>query len=276
MATALKGTEFFQVVPVQANGQPTAALQQVTTQDVANLSAGGSTSTLITALNTVGAGTITAAGIYGKITARGGTQSGAAFTDTTDTAANIIAALPTGAVVGTAFKYTYENTTNAAATLTGGTGVTVSGVTVVPAGQWAEFLVTYSAANTITMVGYEMGANSSELPAQFVTNTTTTTFAAGQLTGSEFQVYANTGNTPGTITTRTAAQMIADIPNASVGLSWVLRIYHGGTGTLTVAAGTNVTLTGTATIATTTFRDFLCTITSATAITMQNIGSGTA
>ncbi len=107
-----------------------------------------------TALNTVGAGTVTAAGINGGFTIRGGSQSNTAFTDTTDTAANIISGNP-GLVgkIGTSFLYYYRNTTNANATLSGGTGVTVSGVTVVPGGTWALYLVTYTAAATITMVG---------------------------------------------------------------------------------------------------------------------------
>lgn len=109
-----------------------------------------------TALTTVGAGTITAAGINGGFTTRSG--STAAFTDTTDTAANIIAGQP-GLVnkIGTAFSYTYVNNTVAVATLTGGTGITVSGITAVPANSWAQYLITYTAAGTITMVGVEQG-----------------------------------------------------------------------------------------------------------------------
>jgi len=112
------------------------------------------TAPVSTALNTVGAGTITAAGINGGITARGGSQANAAFTDTTDTAANIVAGNPALiGKVGASFLYAYQNTTNANATLQGGTGVTVSGVTVVPGNCTALFLVTQTAANTITMVG---------------------------------------------------------------------------------------------------------------------------
>jgi len=110
----------------------------------------------ITTLSTVGAGTITGAGIAGRITSRTGSQSGTPFTDTTDTAANIITALP-NANIGVSFEYTYQNTTNAVATLTGGTGVTVSGITAVPAGFSARYLVTYTAAATITMVGFSSG-----------------------------------------------------------------------------------------------------------------------
>lgn len=231
---------------------------------------------IITALTTVGAGTITAAGIAGGITNR--TGSTAAFTDTTDTATNIIAALP-NANVGQSFEYTYFNNTAGTATLTGGTGVTVSGLgTLVPQGTWARFLVTYTAAATVTMVAFSTGSIGALPASKFTTGTTTTTFAAAQLTGANYVIYTNTQGTPGSIATRTATQMIADIPNAYVGQNWILRVVNGqGTGTLTITAGTDVTLTGTATVAINTWRDFNCSITSVAAhtITMQNIGDGT-
>lgn len=109
-----------------------------------------------TALSTVGAGTVTATGFNTGYTARSG--STAAFTDTTDTAANIIAAVP--AIVnkiGASFIYTYVNNTVAVATLTGGTGVTVSGVTTIPANSWATYIITYTAAATLTMAGISQG-----------------------------------------------------------------------------------------------------------------------
>ncbi len=112
--------------------------------------------------------------------------------------------------------------------------------------------------------------------AKFTTNTTTTTFTAGELTGAPFVNYTNTQGTPGSIATRTATQMFADDPNAWVGNSYLLRITNGqGTGILTVTAGSGVTLTGTATIALNTWRDFVVTYTSATALVMQNIATGT-
>lgn len=107
---------------------------------------------VVTALTTVGAGTITAAGIAGGVTTRGGSQSATPFTDTTDTADNIIAAQP-NAHIGVSWEYTYKNNTDGAATLTGGTGVTVSAVTIVPANGAARYLVTYTAADTVTMAG---------------------------------------------------------------------------------------------------------------------------
>jgi hypothetical protein len=115
----------------------------------------------LTALTTVGAGTILAAAFAGGLLARSGTQA-AGFTDTTDTAVNIIAACSAlvGKVgAGQMFRYV-NNTTGAGgfpATITGGTGVTVSGITVVPANSWADFLITEATATTLTMVGVAQG-----------------------------------------------------------------------------------------------------------------------
>lgn len=110
--------------------------------------------------------------------------------------------------------------------------------------------------------------------ALFGTGTTTTTFAAGQLTGANFVNYTNTGATPGSIATRTATLMFADDPNARVGGTYKLRICNGGTSTLTVTAGAGVTLTGTATVAPSNCRDFIVTYTSATALVIQEVSGG--
>lgn len=149
------GNEIIYLLPVNANGVPASGTVACTAQALANLAVAGSAGTVITALNTVGAGTITAAGIFGKITSRGGTQT-AVFADTTDTAVAIIAALPSGAPVGDAFQYTYYNTTGFAATIGGGVGVTMTS-TVVPPNGWARFLVTYTAAGAVTIALFEAG-----------------------------------------------------------------------------------------------------------------------
>jgi len=112
------------------------------------------TSALIasTALTTVGAGTVTGAGVAGGLTTRSGAQSNTAFTDTTDTADNIIAAMP-NANIGQSFIWRYRNNTDATATIAGGSGVTVSGIATAPPNTTVEFLVTYTAASTMTAVG---------------------------------------------------------------------------------------------------------------------------
>ncbi len=132
---------------VTQNTNSTATLVHISTTTLTN-----NAPEVVTALTTVGAGTITAAGIAGGVTTRGGSQSATPFTDTTDTADNIIAAQP-NAHIGVSWEYTYKNNTDSPATLTGGTGVTVSAVTVVPANGAARYLVTYTAADTVTMAG---------------------------------------------------------------------------------------------------------------------------
>ena len=230
----------------------------------------------IGSLTTNGAGTITAATIAAGILNR--TVPTSAFTDTTDTAANIIAAVP-NATTGYTWLFTYQNNTPVSATIAGGSSVTVSGNLLVGAGCWVTYLVTITSGTTVTMAAVNAGPNFNGLPnAQLTTGTTTTTFAAGQLTGAAFTVYTSTATTPGSIATRTATQMFGDIPNAFVGMNWVVRIINNSSGanTLTLTAGTNVTLSGKTTYATTQygFMDFLCTFTSATAMNMQFIGAG--
>lgn len=109
------------------------------------------------ALTTVGAGTVLAAGVNAGFTTRGGTQI-AAFTDTTDTAANLIAGVSALAnVVGSSVEWTYVNNTIFPATLAQGSGVTLSGATVIPANSWAKYLVTYTGAGAVSMVCVAQG-----------------------------------------------------------------------------------------------------------------------
>lgn len=170
-----------------------------------------------TTLSTVGAGTITAAGIAGTITTRTGSQSATAFTDTTDTAANIITAQP-NAHVGQSWIYFYQNATNAPATITGGTGVTVSGVTVAQANSTSAYLVTYTAAATITMMGLGSTAN-------FVGGTFTAT-GASAVTVANAQV---SPNSQVNITLKTVGGTVGAFPTIK-----------------TITAGTGFTVTATA------------------------------
>jgi len=85
----------------------------------------------------------------------------------------------------------------------------------------------------------------------------------------------NTGGTPGTYTTRAAAQMVAD-SNFKGGETYVLFLNNfQGTGTLTLAAGSNVTVSGTATVAVNTGRLFTVVVNAgATAITITGLAFG--
>jgi hypothetical protein len=110
-------------------------------------------------------------------------------------------------------------------------------------------------------------------------NATVGTLPANIITGGMMVVCLSTNSTPGTQTTRAAATMYAEDPTAAIGNGYILRVCNGGgSGTLTLAGGAGVTVTGTATIANATFRDFSV-VWSGTVLaplmTITNIGTGT-
>lgn len=72
-------------------------------------------------------------------------------------------------------------------------------------------------------------------------------------------------------TTPTAAQLNAAIPNAEVNDCRLVIIRNANTGTLTLVGGTNVTIVGTATIATVTTGVYVLRKSSATAYTLTRI-----
>lgn len=207
----------------------------------------------ITTLSTIGAGTILATNFVGGYTARAGSQSASPFTDTTDTAAAIIAANASLVnKIGTAVPYFYANTTNALATLTGGTGVTVSGVTTVPAGMVAYYLITYTAAATLTMVGIGLtnnistamalaGSSSGETilqPAAAASGTLTLPAATDTLVGKA---------TTDTLTNKTlvdSSTSIVDDGDATKVLNWQLSgMTTGKTATISATNANNATYT---------------------------------
>ena len=94
----------------------------------------------------------------------------AAFTITTDTATNILAAAP-NATVGTSFVWRFINndqsTTGYSGTLAGGTGVTVGTVLpnpAVPKGGYEDYLFTFTAIGaTPTLTVEAVGGNATAL-----------------------------------------------------------------------------------------------------------------
>jgi hypothetical protein len=112
---------------------------------------------------------------------------------------------------------------------------------------------------------------------QYTTSSVTTgSIAAGIITGANDCVWNQTGATPGAQLVRTAAQLLGDTPNGRVGQSTTFRIIETGAGTLTLTtdAGATVTMTGTMTVPTNTFRDFMLTFNTATTATVQSLGAG--
>ncbi len=100
------------------------------------------------------------------------------------------------------------------------------------------------------------------------------TASAAELTpssGISLVIMTNTGGTPGTYTTRTPAQMIAD-SSLYVGQTWLLILANNqGTGVLTLAAGSGASVGGTATVAINTARLFTAVVNTATLITFTGL-----
>ena len=176
-----------------------------------------------TAITTVGAGTLTAAGIVGQLITRSG--STAAFTDTTATAAGIVAAI-TDPVVGQAFWLTIKNTTAFAETLAGGVGVTLAGNLIIPGLTWARFLVKLTSLTAVAITFVEGGPL---IPLPYAKYSTAaiaalSTMAVGGLSGAQIVNLSLTTVNPSGISLPTPAQLFAAVPNASAGLSYALNI----------------------------------------------------
>lgn len=158
-------------------------------------------------------------------------------------------------------------------------GFTMTGDMTIPVNTWTKFVVTISTGTTGIVQEVASGPLVTPLPtAQFSTiNVTTGTLAAGNASGAADVYLASTNATPGSQAMRTPAQILGDTPSLVVGQSYALRILNAGAGTFTLAtdSGTGFTMTGTMTIATTTFRDFIVTINSGTTGTVQAVGQGT-
>ena len=223
-----------------------------------------------TNITTVGAGTLTAAGLIGGVITRSG--STAAYTDTTATAAQLLAALGADTPVGTSRLVFIKNTVAFAQTLAGGTDVTLAGQSVIPPLGVGVFLLTYDAVTpAFTLRGLGV-MDMVGLPAAKITTGTGATFAAGDITGALWVDYINNASNA-TLTTRTAAQMFGDIPNCQIGFAYKLAIRNlNATGATLTAADASVTLSGTMTIAQNVTRTFEVVFTAADAVTITSMG----
>ena len=125
--------------------------------------------------------------------------------------------------------------------------------------------------------------SASQVNSAYKTNAATASavVAAASLTGGADETVLNmTGALAAgaNLTTDTAAAIIAAIPNRYPGQTYKLRIVNSSSGAFawTVVGGAGVTVTGTATIAQNTWREFLVTLgASLTTVTLQSIGTGT-
>lgn len=230
-------------------------------------------SDVITTINTVGAGTLTAAGLVGGVILRTGAQSGTAFSDATDTAVAIVAGIP-NAAAGESVQCVIKNSTNATMTITAGTGVTLAGQTVIAANSWTRFSIVCTSLTAVAMTGIQAGPNANMPNNVFITITAN----GGQLTAAQMaganSVYINLTTQAGaTFATPSAASIFAAIPGAESGITYGIRFINNNSGTATISGGTGVSAVGTMTLSTGITRDFTALVNSSTSVTFQNVGS---
>lgn len=223
-----------------------------------------------TPIATAGNGTLTAAALAGQIITRSGTSAN--FTDTTDSAANIIAGLPQESPVNTSLWVIIRNTTPYTQTIAAGVGVTLAGETMLPPNSSGIFNLTLTSTVAVTLTGVlvvptDMGIIPSNTALATVGNGTL--LAAGITSG----LVTRSGSTAAfTDTTDSAANIIAALPNAQVSQSWELLINNTTAWPETLAGGTGVTLSGLASpIPANSTARFLCTYTAAAAVTLQMV-----
>lgn len=103
------------------------------------------------------------------------------------------------------------------------------------------------------------------------------TLAGEQMAGAaKVTLAVSTGHAEsGTLETASAEDIVAAIPDGSIGRAYRLRIINPSSNvTLTVTAGTGVTLHGTMTIPPNAWRDFSVTPTAPTSVSVQSTGTG--
>lgn len=235
---ALSGTELVQVQGVTSTGLPAGGTFQTTAASIAALAAFESTPIANTTISTAGDGTLTAASLTGRLITRTGTA--APFTDTTDTAALIIAALPSGSAVNSSFEGTISNTTAFPQALSGGAGVILAGVTTVPAFSYVNYLVTYAAPGIIVIYIYQLSLIPTTAPGVM------TTAGNSTITGALFQTNFITRSGPVaafTDTTDSAANIIL-ATGYPVGASAYLTYKNSTAFLATLVGGTGVTFSG--------------------------------
>jgi hypothetical protein len=122
------------------------------------------------------------------------------------------------------------------------------------------------------------GPESVEAPnAKYTTSATTTsvTPAAGTLTGARHVYWESTADGALEVTTRSGAQLYADIDGAFSGMTYLLTIVNRGDNTVTLTGGDDVDVQGENTIATLVTRTYLVSLINTSAVTMRSVSKGT-
>lgn len=101
-----------------------------------------------------------------------------------------------------------------------------------------------------------------------------TIFAIGDIAGAHEVILMVTGSGAATITTPTAAEIIAAVPGWTIGGMYRFRLCNPTSGGITIAPGAGVTITGLTLTAANKWREWLVRYTAAGAVNFRDVGSG--
>lgn len=117
--------------------------------------------------------------------------------------------------------------------------------------------------------------NNTEVKVATADDGTSQTLTAAMITGGNTTFHVSTGGATPTLTLPLATAMNTALPGMAINSSYLLRIINSNSGTATVATNTGWTTSGTLTLATTTWREFVITKATATTYTITSVGTGT-
>lgn len=172
-----------------------------------------------------------------------------------------------------------------ALTIVDGAGNAITGVAVAPLELGNRRALRYAKSNYLGVaawVPWDVSGGQVDVPLAYNTNTATSavTLTGANVTGGSAEtVLALTGTlgADANATLPTVAGMVAALPDAAAGQTFKLRVINESSANhvWTVITNTGWTLTGTMTVAQNTWRDFVVTLTSLAAATLQSVGTGT-
>jgi len=247
---------------------------------ILNEIAGGSSGNVVeTGITTAGDGVLTAAALVGGQIARTGPT--VAFTDTTATAAAIVAALGANFVSGQTFDIRIKNNTGFAETLAAGTGVTLPGTIIVPPFSVGNYYGTVGgtvASPTVTLthestVPLRVAPAISSPVATALGGTGAATITAAGINGG---ITTRTAQTAArTDTTDTAVAIIAGNPAlGTINAAVEYRYVNNGNFPITIAGGVGVTPSIVTVIPANSWARFLITRDGTATVTMVGIEQG--
>lgn len=156
---ALTGLETLQVLGQSSANVPAATTTQTTTGAIAQLASSQITSAVVGTPDNGTTQTLTVAMVTGANFVSHVSTGGTTPSLTMPLATGIIAAI-SGFAIGDSYVLRVINSNSGTATIVTNTGITTTGTLTVATNTWRDFIITMTAATTVSMVSVGTGTNS--------------------------------------------------------------------------------------------------------------------